>query len=220
MRTLLTAMAAALLATSAYGNILVNGSFETPIIPVGTFSSFGVGSTGITGWTVTGTSGSIALVNDQFVCCGINYNAADGHQSVDLTGTDDNGGSKGVSQTVILVPGVYMLTYAVGNYSDPNGGGSPFPSTIEVYLDNVLAQTSTNTNNTTGQVNWENFSLIFGTPGGPVSIELRGQGTPSADNYTGLDGVNLDASPIPEPASFFAFGGGLLAIAAKLRKRK
>jgi len=213
-------MAAALLATSAYGNILVNGSFETPIVPVGNFSSFGVGSTGITGWTVTGPSGSIALVNDQFVCCGINYNAADGHQSLDLTGTDDNGVAKGVSQTVNLSSGFYVVTYAVGNYSDPNGSGSPFPSTVLLFLNNVNVQTSTNTNNTTGHVNWEAFNYSFGTAGGPVTIELRGQGTPSADNYTGLDNVNLDLSAVPEPASFFALGSGLLAIAAKLRKRK
>jgi hypothetical protein len=34
--------------------LLTNGSFETPVVPVGSFSSFAVGSSAITGWTVVG----------------------------------------------------------------------------------------------------------------------------------------------------------------------
>jgi hypothetical protein len=34
--------------------LITNGSFESPVVPVGSFTNFASGSTGITGWTVVG----------------------------------------------------------------------------------------------------------------------------------------------------------------------
>ena len=65
-------------ATSAQANLIVNGSFETPVVPVGSFTNFGSGSTGITGWTVIGPEASI--VSGTFSQNGLNFPAQDGVQ--------------------------------------------------------------------------------------------------------------------------------------------
>jgi hypothetical protein len=45
--------------SAARANSVVNGSFETPTVPTGSFTNFITGSTGITGWTVVGPEASI-----------------------------------------------------------------------------------------------------------------------------------------------------------------
>ena len=44
-------------------NLIANGSFETPTVPVGGFTNFLTGSTGITGWTVVTYDLSFAVGN-------------------------------------------------------------------------------------------------------------------------------------------------------------
>jgi hypothetical protein len=38
--------------------LITNGSFETPIVPIGNFTDFAVGSSGVTGWNVFGPAGA------------------------------------------------------------------------------------------------------------------------------------------------------------------
>jgi hypothetical protein len=40
-------------------NLIVNGSFENPTVPVGSFINYVGGSTAITGWTVVGVDSSV-----------------------------------------------------------------------------------------------------------------------------------------------------------------
>ncbi len=127
-----------------------------------------MGSTAITGWTVTGPGdpgGDIALVSSGFTCCGVTYAASDGNQFLDLSGTSDNGGSKGVSQIVNLAAGNYLLTFNIGNYSDPNGSGSPYPSSINIRINGTVVDVETNANNTSGQVKWGSVSYLFAANG-------------------------------------------------------
>jgi hypothetical protein len=44
-------------ATGLHAQLLTNGSFEQPVVPVGGFTRFGTGSTLIPGWTVVGATG-------------------------------------------------------------------------------------------------------------------------------------------------------------------
>jgi hypothetical protein len=46
--------------------LLTNGDFETPIVPVGSFTLFTPPSTSITGWTVVGNPGTVAIVRGNF----------------------------------------------------------------------------------------------------------------------------------------------------------
>jgi hypothetical protein len=65
-------------------NLISNGSFETPVVPVGGFTNYLSGSTSITGWTVVGPEASV--VSSTFSQNGTLFPAEDANQWVDLTG--------------------------------------------------------------------------------------------------------------------------------------
>ena len=103
----------------ARGNLITNGSFETPVVPVGGFTNYLSGSTLITGWTVVGPEASI--VNGSYVSLGELFPAKDGVQWLDLTG-DLSNAVEGVQQTVTTTPGTsYTLSFWVGNVFQPGG---------------------------------------------------------------------------------------------------
>jgi hypothetical protein len=54
---------------------ITNGSFETPVGPVGAFVSFASGSTLIPGWTVVGATGGVSIVSNTFTQNGILFPA-------------------------------------------------------------------------------------------------------------------------------------------------
>src|SRR5450755_994983 len=104
---------------SLQANLLTNGSFESPVVPTGSFTDFASGSTGITGWTVVGAAGGVAVINGTFAqeCC--TFPAADGTQWVDVTGLNTNS-AEGVQQTVATTLGTqYTLSFEIGNIFDP-----------------------------------------------------------------------------------------------------
>lgn len=200
-------------------SLLTNGSFEAPIAPDSFYTVFPIGSTAITGWTVVGASpGNVAVVGGSIVVGGITYAAAGGAQSVDLSGNFDDGASRGLTQTVILSPGTYTLAFDVGNYSAPNGSGSPFPSAIELLIDGSAAGSFANSDNTTGRVNWKAFSYTF-EAFGSTSIRLQSSTLAGSDNYTGLDNVSLDLA-VPEPGTLSGLAGGAFLLALRCRRRR
>ena len=64
------------LPSQTHANLLVNGSFETPVVPVGSFSNFLSGSTAITGWTVFGPA--VSVVSGSFTSGVLSFPAQDG----------------------------------------------------------------------------------------------------------------------------------------------
>jgi hypothetical protein len=87
----LTAVVALGLSTLAYSApLLTNGDFEIPIVPVRGFTLFTPPSTSITGWTVVGNPGTVAIVSGTFTQFdnGIDFSfrAQSGVQWLDLTG--------------------------------------------------------------------------------------------------------------------------------------
>jgi hypothetical protein len=86
------------LAAAPSGSLIVNGSFEDPVI-AGSFQLFG----SIPGWQPTGSCGNVEIDRNVFGA------AADGKQSVELNTTCVNG----VSQVVATTPGAsYSLAFA------------------------------------------------------------------------------------------------------------
>src|ERR1700737_2860792 len=92
----------------AEAKLLVNGSFETGPNP-GSFTNFALGSTAITGWTVS--LGNIDYIGSLWV-------AADGSRSLDLEGSAGTCNTAtancpgGIAQSFATVPGQqYMLTF-------------------------------------------------------------------------------------------------------------
>jgi uncharacterized protein DUF642 len=106
-------------ASAARANSIVNGGFETPLVPTGFFTNFITGSTSITGWTVVGPEASI--VSGSFASLGFTFPAEHGKQWLDLTG-DGTNSVEGVKQTFATTPGtMYNLSYFVGNQVNPGG---------------------------------------------------------------------------------------------------
>lgn len=88
-------------------NPIANGNFDTPVVIPGTFTNFNVGSTALTGWSVTGpnSGANVSIVSGTFAQNGVTFEAAPGNnQWLDLTG-DGSNTTEGVSQVVSTTPG-------------------------------------------------------------------------------------------------------------------
>jgi hypothetical protein len=193
--------------STADANLLSNGSFETPSVPVNNFTSFIVGSAGIAGWTVTGPAGKhVSIVSGTFSQNGVAFEAEDGAQWLDLTGFDDNS-PEGVSQTIATTPGdQYQLSYFIGNTT--GGGIFGSTSTVHVLLNGVETYSDENSTADSTSLNWEQFTHSFVATGTSTILEFD-NADPASDNSNGLDNVVLlDLGPavgpgpsVPEPSS-------------------
>jgi hypothetical protein len=200
-------------------NLLTNGSFETPLVPVGGFTNFGSGSTSITGWTVVGPE--VSIVNGSFVseCC--KFPAGDGSQWLDLTGDVANQ-VEGVEQSVATVAGkTYDLSFLVGNVFDPRGIYGT-TSTVSVLIDGTTLGTFTNScTSCTSTLTWEKFNTSFMASGSTTTVEFLNQ-DPATDNSNGLDDVSLTGATgpsVPEPATLGLLGLGVAGVGLFRRRR-
>jgi len=212
MKVLASSIAAAAVAfclvSPARANLLTNGSFETPIVPAGSFTNFPTGSTLITGWTVIGPP--VSVVSGTFDTPF--FPAQDGAQWLDLTGPTSGGG--GVQQAVATTPGqTYNLSFFVGT-------GFGTASTVEVLI--IGAPFATRTNSTPGPViNWEQFTIPFTATSASTLIGFLNL-DPAGDDSNGLDNVSLDAASavtVPEPGTVVLLGAALAGFGF-LRRRK
>jgi Protein of unknown function (DUF642)/PEP-CTERM motif len=203
---------------AAAPNLLTNGSFETPTVPLGSFTNFGSGSTVISGWTVVGPEASVVSGSFASECC--TFPAADGTQWLDLTG-DLSNREEGVEQSVATVAGqTYDLSFMLGNVSDPRGIYGT-TSTVAVMVNGTALATFTNSCTTcTSTLTWQNFTTSFVATGPSTMVEFLNE-DPTNDNSNGLDEVVLTgaAGAVPEPASFGLLTLGLSGLGLLRRRR-
>jgi hypothetical protein len=181
---------------SAQPNLIVNGSFEQPIVPVGGFLSFSAASpTPPSGWSVVGP-GSLAIVSGSYTQFGYSFPAQDGVQWLDLTGISSNQ-RIGVQQAVATVPGAtYDLSFWVGNVVK-FASATTLTSTVLVHINGILRLTATNSAG--GMIlDWQRFTLSF-TATGPTTILGFFNGDPTNDENNGLDNIVLTFREGPLP---------------------
>lgn len=191
-----------LMGSPAFANLITNGSFETPVVPVGGFTNFNSASTGITGWTVVGPQ--VSIVSGTYASFGLKFPAEDGSQWLDLTG-DGSNKVEGVKQTVSTTAGsTYDLSFYVGNQVNSSGIYGT-TSTVEVLVNGTPVHAFTNSLGAGGTTQvWEQFSLSFVAGSGSSTVEFLNE-DPATDNTNGLDNVVLAEHPtttVPEPPTF------------------
>jgi hypothetical protein len=120
---------------------------------------------------------------------GFTFEAEDGQQSLDLTGTSNT--PTGVSQTVPTSVGAeYQLAFWVGNVVDPNGIFG-VTSTIEVQIDGSAVYSAENSGGDgTMMLDWEEFSTVFTATSTSTTIAFINE-DPSDDTSNFIDNVWL-----------------------------
>lgn len=173
-------------------NLVGNGSFETVPVPVGRYTLYTNGQR-IGPWTAFGP-GNVGVASGTYRHSGFTFNAQHGLQWLDLTGTSNT--PAGVYQTVnTFSPGVYELSFYVGNVYDP-GGIFGVRSTVSVFVAPPsqhlvrLLMTAVNSDVTGLRQEWNKFSGRFGAGYGTTIIYFRNGDGPN-DGSCGLDNVSL-----------------------------
>lgn len=163
-------------------NLITNGSFEMPPVPLTGFTDFPVGGPpgAIPGWTVVGPPGTgVSIVSGTASAGTFTFNAQDGIQWLDLTGNGVNK-AEGVLQAVATTAGcVYQLSYYVGNNTT---------STVNVLVNGIQTFTDTNSTSNSTTLNWQQFTHTFTALGSTTTLSFL-NGDPMNDHLNGLDNV-------------------------------
>ncbi|WP_309738708.1 DUF642 domain-containing protein [Chamaesiphon sp. OTE_20_metabat_361] len=198
---------------------IANGSFETPALSPGGAQGFAAGSS-IGGWNVLG--GGVVLLETTYSESAPNsinaFTAAEGFNSLDLTGSGNTGTDSGVEQAIATNAGeVYRLAFSVGA---ANGGPVyQTPSSLGLSIDSGSRIAFTNSTFSAGTVNWQSYFYDFTATSGSTSIAFLN--STLDNNFVGLDNVQIStissAASVPEP---FTIIGSIVGGSAAFRMRK
>jgi Protein of unknown function (DUF642) len=194
---LATGLLAACGSAHASLNLVVNGSFESGSFTDNTgqnTDNLSVGSTAMTGWTVTTAALAWIGPSNPF-----GLTAADGQYFLDLSGYHDNVPYAGVAATsfATTVGQQYVVSFALGSDSTYN---TQSPE-LQVKVNGDVADTATAGPVAGVNNRWETFSFDFTATSGSTTLEFDGAG-PDNQKYVGLDNVNVSA--VPEASTMIA----------------
>jgi hypothetical protein len=205
-------------ASPARANLIINGSFEAPIVPIGGFTDFLAGSTAITGWVVVGVDSSV--INKSFLQSGITFQPQDGDQWLDLSGATSNSKSSGVRQDIATTIGqAYVLSFYVGSATD---NALFFPATVDLSINGDARVSYTNSTAPTDRLDWQLFTTQFTATSTTTSLTFF-NGSAVNNFLSALDNVSvIPVAAVPEPASAALLGIGVavVVIGKVLRRRR
>jgi choice-of-anchor C domain-containing protein len=168
-------------------NVIVNGSFESPSIwQTNQLVEYEAGSTAIPGWSIGGNS--IDLVGENY------WQAEDGDQSIDLSGSAPGS----VSQTVATTPGQnYTLTW----YMAGNTNCGQAIKTMDVSWNGTLvdAPTFNDSGDSNGSMGWEQMQLNVTATGASSVVEFADATPDMSECGATLDNVSLMPASIAAP---------------------
>lgn len=193
----------------ASSNLVVDGSFESTVLPSGTWGFYDAANP-LAGWTAsTGVGDAIEVRHD------VVGHALDGHNFVEL---DSQFHNSGMSQVLNTVAGqTYSLSFYYSNradstgYCDPNqfaGCIIPVSSNGLGYnLGHGLVSLAAQPVNTTAENQWVHYTTTF-KASGLTTLSFVALGT--SDSFgSSLDMVSVTA--VPEPSSLALMLAGLAA---------
>jgi hypothetical protein len=199
---------------SAAANLLLNPSFESP---GASFSgaSLPAGSNMILVWTTT--NAEIAYLTNSNT---LGISTPFGSAFLDLTGYHDASPYGGVTQSVNLTAGNYILTFYLGEYQSDARFQGPVAATASAGNQSNVLFTTTAPAFVSGNI-WQQQTLNFSVAAaGAVPITVVGAGT-SGGGYIGLDNFDLEpgaATAAPEPSTIGTVVlAGLALIAGRRR---
>jgi hypothetical protein len=174
------------------GNLVKDGSFEKPVVPDGSFTSFNTGDK-FKNWTVVGDAGSVAIISGDFRYC-VALPAKKGAQFLDLTGYSNS--ATGVQTDVATNPGsTYSLSFYVGNIV--GGGNCGTTSTVNLVIDGVPIASFTNkAGKGKAAIVWKKFSTEFTAQSATSTLAFM-NGDPADDTANGLDGISVTLVALP-----------------------
>ena len=209
---LIALSALSMLPVMASAALVTDGGFEDGSVASGPGYQTYYATTAMGGWNVT--AGNVDLINGY-------WTSAQGHQSVDLTGTDARGT---ISQNISTVAGqTYYLTFEMSGNPD----GAPETKKLDVSLGGVSLPIFSYTigANSDQNMNWETMSGFFTAT--TTGLELLQFSDVSVSNPIGNNGVALDEVSlvaVPEASTVIAgillllpFGASTLRILRKKR---
>lgn len=194
----------------------INGSFEQPDVTDGSFQNFAGGSTAITGWTVVGVDS--AVVDTAFSQYGINFQAQDGRQWLDLAGVTSNSPTSGVTQDVATIAGEsYNLSFWIGSATD---GQFFFPTIVDLSINGGARVSYTNPTAPTNQLNWLQVVVPYLATSATTNFTFY-NGDQTGRNYnTAIDNISLtQVTTVPEPSPVFLLLAGVVGFVV-LRRRE
>lgn len=205
MRTPLLALALGLVAAAgAQAATIQNGSFESPAVGGG-FTSYGAGSTALTGWTIGGAG--VDHINGYWL-------ASDGQLSLDMSGP----GAGSISQTVssLIAGRTYTVTFDMSG--NPDGGNAVKDMQVSAAgaSQDYAFDTSVIASRTTDMM-WQTMSFDFVATAGSETLTFSSLET----NAWGpaLDNVGISLAPVPLPAGAALLIGTLGGLGALRRRR-
>lgn len=200
---------------ASLANQLTNGGFETPeLSPGGALLLDGSFSAG--GWH----GANVKIVNLPRPSLGINFNAFEGSQLLDLGGNGSSGGN--IFQEFPTVPGqVYRVTFQYAdNPLDDGPSGASFAIRNADEISSIWTDTVEHSSSTTEAANFTLYSRDFTAASSLSNFILGPFGSVAANAGLFID--NVDISLVPEPSSMMLMAllaGALLAVGRRTFER-